>query len=62
MKPIQLLLPKGFGTVARKFKLTPERLAYLLCADFLYRPPSSLTVMVRQTGSSGARRGSCKRW
>lgn len=49
---IRIQVPERFGTLARKFKMSPERLAYLLCADFAYRPPSCLTIVVRYVRAS----------
>jgi hypothetical protein len=49
---IRIVVPKRFATIARRFKLSPERLAYLLCADFALRPPSCLTIVVRYVRAS----------
>jgi hypothetical protein len=40
-------LPKGFEAHAKKFLMTPECLAFLLCADFVYRKPERLLVIER---------------
>lgn len=49
---VLLDLPDEFEEVATKFLLSPDRLAYLLCADFAFRPPRRLIVVERAERAS----------
>ncbi len=50
-------IPSQFGAVANRFLLSPERLAYLLCADFALHPPKELIVIESGPGEREAVRG-----
>ncbi len=38
-------IPPAFFEVANRFLISPERLGYLLCADFALHPPKELIVI-----------------
>ncbi len=38
-------LPDGFNEVAARFLMEPERLAFLICADFAQHAPARLTLV-----------------
>lgn len=53
---VRVKLPRRFAREARRFHLTTQAYAYLLCMDAIYRPPSGLMVVCQKVCCAICRR------